>query len=97
MASSEAQESTARKLAILLPRLLKKFGASPRSSASVLRLEHALNLDVFQELRQDSTAYANLLREIKAQFKGHADQRVLKEASAALLHAQNFENLEETT
>jgi cohesin complex subunit SA-1/2 len=96
-ASLEAQESVAQKLASLLPRLLKKFGPSPKTSTAVLRLEHVLNLDVFQELRQDSTAYKDLLHEIQAQFKSHADQRVLKEASVALLHAQAYEDLEETT
>jgi cohesin complex subunit SA-1/2 len=95
--SQETEDTTARKLAVLLPRLLKKFGSSPKSSTAVLRLEHVLNLGVFQELRQDSTAYAALLHEIKSQFKSHADARVLKEASVALLHAQAFEDLEETT
>lgn len=93
----EEQESTARRLAQLIPQLLKKFSANPATITAVLRLEHVLNLDVYQQLRQDSTAYAELLHQITTQFSGHADQRVLAEASAALLHAKGFEDLEEVT
>jgi cohesin complex subunit SA-1/2 len=97
MDASEAKEATARKLASLIPRLLKKYGADPKTVTIVLRLEHVLNLGVFQELRQDSTVYAKLLDEISAQFNGHADKNVLTEASAALLHARGYEELEEVT
>lgn len=95
--TSEARETMARHLAGLIPRLLKKFGADPQTATVVLRLEHVLNLGVFQELRQDSTVYAKLLDEISAQFSGHADKGVLNEAGAALLHARAFEELEEVT
>lgn len=95
--SVELQESTARRLAIIIPGLLKKFGANPKTTAAVLRLEQGMDLAVFQTLRQDETAYVDLLHEIGVQFKGHADQRVLSEASAALLHAKGFEELEEVT
>jgi cohesin complex subunit SA-1/2 len=91
------EEEAARKLASLLPRLLKKFGPSPKTSIAVLRLEHLLNLGIFQELREQDTGYKSLLHEINSQFKTHADGRVLKEASVSLLHAQNFEDLQETT
>jgi cohesin complex subunit SA-1/2 len=94
---AEAKEATARKLAGLIPRLLKKYGADPKTATVVLRLEHVLNLGVFQELRQDSTVYAKLLDEISAQFNGHADKNVLTEAGAALLHARGYEELEEVT
>jgi cohesin complex subunit SA-1/2 len=94
---SEAREAAARSLAGLIPRLLKKFGANPKTVTVVLRLEHVLNLGVFQELRQDSTAYAQLLDEISTQFKSHADRGVLSEAGAALLHARGYEELEEVT
>ncbi|KAF4634636.1 hypothetical protein G7Y89_g3456 [Cudoniella acicularis] len=97
METSEARETTARHLASLIPRLLKKFGADPKTATVVLRLEHVLNLNVFQELRQDSTAYAKLLDEISTQFSGHADKGVLSEAGAAFLHAREFEELEEVT
>lgn len=95
--NAETREIAARHLASVIPRLLKKYGADPKTATVVLRLEHVLNLGVFQELRQDSTAYANLLDEISAQFNGHADINVLTEAGAALLHARGFEELEEVT
>lgn len=95
--TAEAKDSAARRLAGLIPRLLKKYGADPKTATVVLRLEHVLNLGVFQELRQDSTVYARLLDEISAQFNGHADRNVLTEASAALLHARSYEELEEVT
>jgi cohesin complex subunit SA-1/2 len=93
----EQQESIARRLAVLIPRLLSKFGANPKTTAAVLRLEQELNLSVFQALRLEDTAYPQLLHEIGVQFKGHSDQRVLSEASAALLHARQCEELEDTT
>lgn len=95
-ANPQAQE-TARKLATLIPRLLKKFAANSSTTTAVLRLEQILNLDVFQQLRQDSTAYADLLHEITTQFSRHADQRVLSEASAALLHAKAYNELDDVT
>lgn len=91
----EAQEAAARRLAGIIPGLLKKYGADPQTATIVLRLEHVLNLNVFQELRQDSTVYAKLLDEISAQFNSHADRAVLSEAGAALLHARGYEELEE--
>lgn len=95
--ASESKETMARHLAGLIPRLLKKYGANPKTATVVLRLEHVLNLGVFQELRQDSTVYAKLLDEISAQFNGHADKGVLSEAGAAFLHARGYEELEEVT
>ncbi|KAI9794961.1 MAG: hypothetical protein M1833_007335 [Piccolia ochrophora] len=96
-ASLEVQETIARHLAQLIPRLLKKFGAIPAAASAVLRLEHVLNLDVFQELRQDETTYSALLDDINKQFLSHANESVLVEASAALLHARSFEELEDVT
>lgn len=55
-----------------------------------------MKLDVYSDLRQ-STAYASLLDDINRQFLTHADESVLKEASAALLHAKSFEELGEVT
>ena len=94
---AQAKENAARRLADLIPRLLKKYGATPRTATVVLRLEHALNLEVFQSLRQESTTYAQLLDEISAQFRGHGDKDVLSSASAALLHARGYEELEDVT
>ena len=93
----EAKQTAARRLAALIPRLLKKYGADPNTAKIVLRLEQILNLRVFKDLRQDATVYAKLLDEISAQFNGHADKGVLTEASAALLHARSYEELEEVT
>ncbi|KAI9052181.1 hypothetical protein LZ554_003541 [Drepanopeziza brunnea f. sp. 'monogermtubi'] len=93
--AKEAKENAARRLAALIPRLLKKYGADPRTVTIVLRLEHVLDLSVFQELRQNTTAYSQMLDEISAQFNGHADKGVLSEAVAAFLHARGHEELEE--
>ena len=95
--SREIQETTALHLAQVLPQLLKKFSTDPATASAVLRLEHVLNLEIFQELRQDSTAYATLLDDINKQFVTHVDQGVLVEASTALLHARSFEDLEDVT
>ncbi|KAF6231851.1 hypothetical protein HO173_009934 [Letharia columbiana] len=91
------QESTALHLAKALPQLLKKFGTNPGTASAVLRLGQVLNLEIFQELRQDSTKYASLLDDINKQFLTHTDRGVLAEASTALLHARRFEDLEEVT
>lgn len=93
----EAQEEIAIELASLIPRLLNKFGAEPETAAIVLRLVHYLNLDVFQQLRQDSTKYEELLDEISTQFNRHDNRRVLSEAATALLHSRQYDELEELT
>jgi cohesin complex subunit SA-1/2 len=93
----EIQDNAARRLAVIIPRLLSKFGAKPRTIVAVLRLERLLNLNIFQALRMEATAYPELLREIGVQFKGHSDQRVLNEARATILQAQSYEELEEVT
>jgi len=91
------QEDAALHVAILIPKLLRKFGAEPGTATIVMRLEHALDLDVFQQLRQDSTTYARLLDEICTQFDRHVDKGVVSEATAALLHARKYDELEEIT
>ena len=88
------QEDTARKLTVLIPQLLKKFGALPEAAALCLRLERELNLDVFHELRQ-STALAALVDDINKQFLTHHNERVLTEAIGSILHAQGNEELKE--
>ncbi|KAL8917707.1 MAG: hypothetical protein Q9172_005716 [Xanthocarpia lactea] len=93
----EIQESTALHLAQVIPQLLRRFGANPTTAAVVLQLEHVLNLEIFEELRQDSTTYASLLDDINKQFLTHVDHGVLAEASNAILHARSFEDLEEVT
>lgn len=93
--AAEAQEELALELAINIPKLLSKYGAEPETAAIVLRLERYLKLDAFQRLRQDSSIYEKLLDEIITQFNRHDDKIVLTEAAAALLHARQFEELEE--
>ncbi|KAM9885825.1 STAG domain-containing protein [Verticillium dahliae] len=95
--NSDAQEETALELAAMIPRLLNKFGADPSTAKIVLRMEHALKLDVFQQLRQDSSRYEHLLDEISIQFNRHGDKDVLAEATAALSHARQHDELEELT
>jgi cohesin complex subunit SA-1/2 len=95
--AKEIQESTALHLAKTIPPLLRKFGANPYTASTVLRLEQLLNLDVFQELRQDSTEFAALLDDISKQFLTHANHSVLANAKMALLRARANEELEETT
>lgn len=95
--SLEDHESTALRLAQLIPKLLNKFGAVPAATSAVLRLEHVLDLEVFQQLRQDSTSYPALLDDINKQFVSHSNEAVLAEASAALLHARGYEDLKDIT
>ncbi|KAK3378382.1 UreD urease accessory protein-domain-containing protein [Podospora didyma] len=93
----ESPEDSAVHLAQIIPRLLKKFGAEASTAVVVLRLEHSLDLDIFQQLRQDSTTYTRLLDEICTQFDRHVDRGVVAEAATALLHARRHNELEEIT
>ena len=93
----DSVEDTAMRLATFIPRLLRKFGADPSTAVTVLQLFRALDLEVFQQLRQDSTTYARLLDEISMQFDRHVDRGVLSETTTALLHARQYEGLEEAT
>ncbi|KAF2646120.1 hypothetical protein P280DRAFT_512321 [Massarina eburnea CBS 473.64] len=88
------QEDTAKKLTVLIPQLLKKFGALPEAAALCLRLERELNLEVFQELRQN-TALTALIDDINKQFLTHHNERVLMEAIGSILHAQGNDELKE--
>lgn len=91
---SEEQAEMARKLTLLIPDLLKKFGALPEAAALCLRLERELSLDVFQELRQNAALTA-LLDDINKQFLTHHNERVLIEAVGSMLHAQENDELKE--
>ena len=95
--SRAIQEATTLHLAAVIPRLLKKFGSVSTTASAVLRLQHVVKLEIFQDLRQGSTTYASLLDDINKQFLSHTDQDVLAEASTAFLHARGFEDLEEVT
>jgi cohesin complex subunit SA-1/2 len=89
----ELQEKAARDLANMIPRLLKKFGESPQTAASTLRLGRVLSLEAFQEFRQDSSTYATLLNDFNKQFLSHSNEEVLAEASRALLRAKSYHEL----
>ncbi|KAH7377770.1 STAG domain-containing protein [Pyrenochaeta sp. MPI-SDFR-AT-0127] len=91
----EDQADMARRLSLLVPQLLKKFGALPEAAALCLRLERELELDVFQELRQN-TALTALLDDINKQFLTHHNERVLLEAIGSIMHAQDNDELKET-
>ncbi|KAI0400565.1 hypothetical protein F4802DRAFT_609987 [Xylaria palmicola] len=91
----EAQEDAGIQLAGFIPRLLNKYGSDPTMAATVLRLEHFLDLDVFQQLRQNSATYNQLLDETATQFSRHVDQTLLNEAVASFLHARQYYELEE--
>ncbi|KAL2256910.1 hypothetical protein VTK26DRAFT_930 [Humicola hyalothermophila] len=95
--AGDVVEDSAMHLAAIIPRLLNKYGAEASTAVLVLRLEHSLPLDIFQQLRQDSTTYSRLLDEICTQFDRHVDRGVLAEATAALLHAREYDELKEET
>lgn len=91
----DAQEDAGLQLAGFIPRLLNKYGSDPAMAATVLRLEHFLDLEVFQQLRQNSATYNQLLEEIATQFNRHVDQALLNEAVTSFLHARQYYELEE--
>jgi cohesin complex subunit SA-1/2 len=91
----DAQEDAGLQLAGFIPRLLNKYGSDPAMAATVLRLEHFLDLEVFQQLRQNSATYNQLFDEIATQFKRHVDQALLNEAVTSFLHARQYPELEE--
>lgn len=90
-------DSSTRNLADLIPRLLKKFGASSETASAVLRLEPLLNLEVFEAARQETAGFAAHLDDINKQLLTHASGAVAAEASAALLHAREHEELGDIT
>ncbi|KAF2486301.1 STAG domain-containing protein [Neohortaea acidophila] len=94
---SEEQEDAARHLALVIPKLLKKFGDAPSTAAAVLRIQRALNLPSMRDLRQDSTAHAALLDDIRKQFMSHGTDEVLGPASEAILHAKSYGALDDVT
>ncbi|KAF2723716.1 STAG-domain-containing protein [Polychaeton citri CBS 116435] len=93
----EEEEETARQLASLIPKLLRKFGDESSSAAAVLRLEGVLSLPSLHELRRDSATIAGLLDDIKKQFMAHGTDEVLGAASSAILHAKSYGDLDEVT
>ncbi|KAI1330144.1 hypothetical protein F5Y16DRAFT_47114 [Xylariaceae sp. FL0255] len=92
---AEAQEEAALHLTGIIPQLLKKYGSDPSMATTVLQLEHFLDLEVFQQLRQNPTTYNQLFDEITTQFTRHVDQALLNSAVESFLHARQYGELEE--
>lgn len=92
---AEEQDEAARHLASLIPKLLKKFGDSPRTAAAVLRMEGVLSLPSLQDIRQDTVTYGALLDDIRKQFMAHGTDEVLGPASEAILHAKSYGELDD--
>lgn len=93
----EQRQSLIKHFATLYPRLLKKFGSSPEAASIILRLEHVLNAEVMEEIRHKSGALSTLLDDIKRQFTSHANEVVIAEASASLLHVKGLQEYDEMT
>jgi cohesin complex subunit SA-1/2 len=93
-ADKEELSDTIRRLSTFIPQLLNKFGAVPEAASLCLRLERTLNLDVFQELRQN-TALTSLLDDVNKQFLTHHNEQVLDEAIESILHALTHEDSKE--
>lgn len=89
-------EEAVRNLSDLLPRLLKKFGDSPKTAAAVLRLEGVFGLPLLQTLRQDPTINNALLDDLRKQIMSHSTDEVLAPATAAILHAKSYGELDDT-
>lgn len=94
---TESAEDVALNLAQSIPKLLSKFGADAKTATTVMRLQSLLDLDVFQQLRQDSSTLDHLLDGICTLFTRHSDPNVVLDASIALLRARNCDEFQETT
>ncbi|KAK5122134.1 hypothetical protein LTR85_004380 [Meristemomyces frigidus] len=91
----EELEEAARHLVDLIPKLLKKFGDVPSTAAAVLRMEALLSSPSLKDLQQDSATYSSLLDGVRKQFMSHSTDQVLTPASAAILHAKSYGDLDE--
>jgi cohesin complex subunit SA-1/2 len=93
----EKQELAAHNLTLIIPQLLNKFGSTPQAATAILRLEHLLNIDFFNDLQQNETTYSALLDDINKQFMSHSDRHVLAVASKALVNGRRYEQSKEAT
>lgn len=93
----EKQELAAHNLTLIIPQLLNKFGSTPQAATAILRIEHLLNIDFFNDLQQNETTYSALLDDINKQFMSHSDRHVLAEASKALVNGRRYEQSKEAT
>ncbi|KAK9470334.1 STAG domain-containing protein [Dipodascopsis tothii] len=91
--AKEDQEKLASEaLVSLLPDLLKKFDSSPESASSVLRLHNVVNLEVYQQLRQEQL-YQELFGRICKVFASYDEPGVLRLSRLAISHAISFASL----
>lgn len=93
----QKQETAAENLSTIIPRLLSRYGSSPRAATSILRLEQLLDADLISDLQGGEATYSRLLDDIDKQFSSHSDRKVLAEASRALRVARGFEQTKEAT
>ncbi|SMQ47860.1 unnamed protein product [Zymoseptoria tritici ST99CH_1A5] len=91
----EDLEEAVRNLSDLTPKLLKKFGDTPGTAAAVLRLESVFSLPTLQSLRQDPAINSTLLDDLRKQFMSHGTDDVLAPATAAILHAKSYGELDD--
>ncbi|PSR81220.1 hypothetical protein BD289DRAFT_45045 [Coniella lustricola] len=92
---TETAEDVALALAQSIPKLLSKFGSNPKASTTVLRLSHLLDLDIFQQLNQETSTFEHLLDGISTQFSRQEDKDVVADAALALLRARKCDEFEE--
>ncbi|EME48128.1 hypothetical protein DOTSEDRAFT_147348 [Dothistroma septosporum NZE10] len=90
------QDEAVRNLSEATPKLLKKFGDVPNTAGAVLRLGGVLALPSLQGLRQDSAGSAALLDALRQQFMAHGTDEVLGPATASILHALSYDELDES-
>ncbi|UJO14042.1 Cohesin subunit psc3 [Fulvia fulva] len=90
------QDEAVRNLSEVTPKLLKKFGDVPNTAGAVLRLGGVLALPSLQGLRQDSADSATLLDALRKQFMAHGTDEVLGPATASILHALSYDELDES-
>ncbi|EME85893.1 uncharacterized protein MYCFIDRAFT_81862 [Pseudocercospora fijiensis CIRAD86] len=92
----EELEEAIRNLTELIPKLLKKFGDTPSTAAAVIRLEGVLALPALRSQRHDAAVNGALLDDLRKQFMSHGSDEVLGPATAAILHAQSYGDLDES-
>lgn len=94
---TDSAEDVALKLAQAIPKMLSKYGADASTATTVMRLQSLLDLEVFQQLRQESSTLDHLLEGICSLFNRHKDPNVVLDASIALLRARHCDEFQETT
>lgn len=91
----EKQEAAAQNLTELLPKLLSKYGSTPQSASSILRIEQLLDIGLINDLQSGEASYSAILDDISKQFTSHSDKQVLAAASVAFRNARSYEQSKE--